>query len=167
MEGKVILYDSNNVKIGETFTRRARQLVKQQRASWIDGNQDAIRFAPDMENLDETEDIHEASLMHDIDINTDNELRKIARRRVLARNGFMIHRSVALAVSAFLIFVFMLTGRGYFWPIWPILALWLGVAIHGAVYRIVYSDSMENKVNLEYERLKHRQAYSGGEYRNY
>ena len=47
MESKVLLYDSNDVKIGETFTRRARQLVKQQRASWINENQDAIRFAPD------------------------------------------------------------------------------------------------------------------------
>jgi len=28
MESKVLLYDSNNVRVGETYTRRARQLVR-------------------------------------------------------------------------------------------------------------------------------------------
>jgi len=52
MENKVSLYNSNDIKIGETFPRRARQLVKQQRAKWIDGSQSSIRFAPGMENMD-------------------------------------------------------------------------------------------------------------------
>ena len=47
MEGKVILLDANGVEIGETFTRRARQLVKQQRAMWADDTHTSIRFAPD------------------------------------------------------------------------------------------------------------------------
>ena len=52
MENKVILYNSFDVKIGETFPRRAKQLVRQQRAMWLDDNQAAIRFAPGMENMD-------------------------------------------------------------------------------------------------------------------
>jgi len=47
MEGKVILLDANGVEIGETYTRRARQLVKQQRAMWADDTHTAIQFAPD------------------------------------------------------------------------------------------------------------------------
>ncbi|MCL2286869.1 MAG: hypothetical protein FWC32_10970 [Firmicutes bacterium] len=47
MEGKVVLFDSDGTQIGETFTRRARQLVKQQRATWVDDNHTAIRFNPD------------------------------------------------------------------------------------------------------------------------
>ena len=52
MEGKVQLFNSNDVKIGETFLRRAKQLIRQQRASWTDETQTAIRFAAGMENLD-------------------------------------------------------------------------------------------------------------------
>jgi|GEM_PF-5298369 len=56
MDNKVLLLDSNNVKIGETFIRRAKQLVKQQRAAWVDDTQSAIRFAPGMENMDSRND---------------------------------------------------------------------------------------------------------------
>jgi len=60
MENKITLYNSNNVRIGETFARRARQLVKQQRAMWTDDTETAIRFAPGMENMDiAPEDTHE------------------------------------------------------------------------------------------------------------
>jgi len=47
MEGKVLLFDANGVEIGETYTRRARQLVKQQRAIWADDSHTAIQFMPD------------------------------------------------------------------------------------------------------------------------
>ena len=53
MDGKILLYDSNDVKIGETYIRRARQLVKQQRATWTDDSQKAIKFSPGMETLDD------------------------------------------------------------------------------------------------------------------
>jgi len=47
MESKIIMYDSNGTEVGETYSRRARQLVKQQRAAWADDTHTAIRFAPD------------------------------------------------------------------------------------------------------------------------
>ena len=53
MEKKIELYNSNNIKIGETYVRRARQLVNRQRARWVDSNQTAIRFYPEMENMDD------------------------------------------------------------------------------------------------------------------
>jgi len=46
-EAKIVLYDADGTKVGETFTRRARQLVKQQRAQWTDEEHTAIQFAPD------------------------------------------------------------------------------------------------------------------------
>jgi len=49
MEGMIKLYDANGVEIGETFARRARQLVKQQRAVWADDTHTAIQFIPDGE----------------------------------------------------------------------------------------------------------------------
>jgi eukaryotic-like serine/threonine-protein kinase len=43
-----------------------------------------------------------------------------------------IHLVVYLAVNAFLIAIWAITGGGYFWPIWVILGWGLGVAIHAA-----------------------------------
>jgi len=54
MENKIILYNSSGAKIGETYPRRAKQLINQQRAMWTDDTQTAIRFAPGMEHMGQT-----------------------------------------------------------------------------------------------------------------
>ena len=51
MDIKIALYDADGNKIGETFKRRAKQLVKQQRAVWEDESQTSIRFLPDEDNF--------------------------------------------------------------------------------------------------------------------
>jgi len=160
MEGKVLLYDSNDIKIGETFTRRARQLVKQQRASWINENQDAIRFAPGMENFDATsiDDVGKKRPMRSLD--TEDELMKLAKRRVYARFAFELHGSIALALSVLFVVIYMLTNMGgYFWPIWPAFGLGVTVAIHWVVYKVVSGDGMNDKISIEYEKLKYRHSY--------
>jgi len=160
MESKVLLYDSNDVKIGETFTRRARQLVKQQRASWVDENQDAIRFAPGMENLDatSTDDAGEKRPAESLD--TEDELMKVAKRRVYARFALKLHASIAVVLSIFFVVIYMLTDRGgYFWPIWPALGLGVSVVIHRVVHEIVNGDEMNDEISAEYEKLKHRRSY--------
>ena len=63
MDNKVSLYNANGAKIGDTFARRARQLVRQQRAMWTDDSQTAIRFAPGMENMDTDDDMFESILV--------------------------------------------------------------------------------------------------------
>jgi len=159
MKDKVLLYDSNDNKIGETFTRRARQLVKQQRASWIDENQDAIRFAPGMENLDSIpiDDLGDRFPMGSVD--TEHELMKLAKRRVYARFAFKLHRSIALTVGIILVVIYLLTGGGYFWPIWPIVGLGASVAIHWVVCTIINGYEMNDKISAEYEKLKHRRSH--------
>ena len=161
MEGKVILYDSNNIKIGETFVRRARQLVKQQRASWVSDDQTAIRFAPGMEKADDLIDdhTHETYTAHSTDIDAD--LLNLARKRVRAWFAFKLHLSLAIIINVFLIMVYMLTDRGgYFWPIWPMLGMGVGAVIHWVIYKIVTGDDMNNKVAMEYERLKFRRTFT-------
>jgi len=167
VEGKVSLFDSNDIKIGETFARRARQLVKQQRASWINDSQDAIRFAPGMEKMDDVMDdvmddhIHERHIAHGPD--KDSGLLKLARRRVRARTAFKLHFALAMIINVFLVMVYLLTDRGgYFWPAWPMLGLGVTVVIHGAVYKIVNGDDMNDKVTAEYERLKFRERLESG-----
>jgi uncharacterized membrane protein len=44
---------------------------------------------------------------------------------VLRHEGFLIPAAVFGAIEVFLIFVWALTGAGYFWPIWPFLGLGL------------------------------------------
>jgi len=164
MEGKVLLYNSLDTKIGETYTRRARQLVKQQRASWVDDSQKAIRFAPGMENLDDAAaiDMHETEAMQGIDSLADHELMRFAKRRVHARFALRLHASISLILCVFFVVIYFLTDRGgYFWPVWPMLGLGLSVAIHGAITKIVVGDNMKERIILEYEQLKHRHTFVG------
>ena len=160
MESKVLLYDSNDIKIGETFARRARQLVKQQKASWVNENQDAIRFALGMEHLDTTsiDDVGEKRPVGSLD--TEYELMKLAKRRVYARFAFKLHGLIALVLSVLFVVIYMLTDMGgYFWPIWPAFGLWVSVVIHWVVYNIVNGDEINDKISAEYEKLKYRRSY--------
>jgi len=114
MESKVLLYDASDNKIGETFIRRARQLVKQQRAVWIDDSQNAIRFAPDVEVLKTIEDSEKypiiASGMNDY------ELVALAEKRINERKWFIIH-SIVLIPVWFILFIStaIVQSRGS-WP---------------------------------------------------
>ncbi len=47
--------------------------------------------------------------------------------------GFGIHLGVWAALLAFLISVWAITSRGYFWPIWPLLPALVAIAVHAAV----------------------------------
>jgi hypothetical protein len=49
--------------------------------------------------------------------------------------GFPEHLTAYVAVNAFLILIWVLTGFGYFWPIWPMAGWGIGVAIHYGVAR--------------------------------
>ena len=161
MEGKVLLYDSNDVKIGETYLRRARQLVKQQRASWVDDSQKAVRFAPGMENMDDAVDgdMSEGHARLDPGAIADKELMKFAKRRVYARFAFRLHVMIFIILTAFFLMIFMFAGGGYFWPVWPILSIGLSVAVHGTVYKTVFGDNMSDKIAREYEQLKYRHSW--------
>ena len=56
MSSMITMFDASDNKIGETFFRRAKQLVKQQRAAWTSDDQKAIKFVPGMESLSEEAD---------------------------------------------------------------------------------------------------------------
>jgi adenylate cyclase len=53
-----------------------------------------------------------------------------AIKRIRAKRGFELHSTVYVAVNLLLIAIWTLTGRGYFWPIWPILGWGAGLAAH-------------------------------------
>jgi hypothetical protein len=57
--------------------------------------------------------------------------REAARDRLQERRDFGGHVVVYFVVNAFLVGVWMVTGAGYFWPVW-ILACWgIGLVLHG------------------------------------
>jgi hypothetical protein len=92
MEGKVLLYDINGVKIGETFIRRAKQLVAQQRAEWKDGGQSAIRFIRDADDWEtpaaaDKEEVRAATALS----RDDDLLMYMAKRNVMEKRGLFGH----------------------------------------------------------------------------
>ena len=92
MESKVLLYDANDVKVGETFMRRARQLVKQQRASWIDDSKSAVRFAPDVNEWETVAaDKHKDIALSKSEKHDDSWMIAVARRRISERNRIIVH----------------------------------------------------------------------------
>ena len=56
----------------------------------------------------------------------------VARRQRLTR-GLAIQEGLSVAFALFLVCVWAITSRGYFWPIWPILVLLVAFGIHAAV----------------------------------
>ena len=109
MEAKITLYNADGTQIGETFARRARQLVKQQRAVWMDDDHTAIRFNPDPDyaESDWTEDFeyekapHPTAKRHpELD-----PLYVFARKKLAERRRVILHL-VLLVPEFILLFIF-------------------------------------------------------------
>ena len=53
-----------------------------------------------------------------------------ARKRVTARREFSAHVASYVVVNGFFVFIWAVTGAGYFWPAW-ILGCWgIGLVLH-------------------------------------
>jgi signal transduction histidine kinase len=64
-------------------------------------------------------------------------VRSPAERRALRRRALTIDALVSTVIVAGLVVIWFLTGEDYFWPIWPLLALSLVVAIPGWIYLVL------------------------------
>ena len=93
MKSKVMMFDASGAQIGETFMRRARQLVNQQRAEWI--NDGAIRFAAD-EEMDEilADELPESASSKDT--GPEALLYYLAEKRIQERRMFILHSALML-----------------------------------------------------------------------
>ena len=103
MESKVLIYNSDDIKIGETFIRRARQLVRRQRAIWVNDEQTAIRFAPGMENMDNATAVFEKFQDSDKLI---NRLMPLAEKRMRERKRFVIHTFATIPLAIIFIYLY-------------------------------------------------------------
>ena len=57
--------------------------------------------------------------------------REAAIKRLEAKRDFNIHVAIYAIVNVILVVIWAVSGRGYFWPIWPILGWGVGLAVHG------------------------------------
>lgn len=85
----------------------------------------------------------------------DDGEREAARRRVAARRDFASHCVAYVIVNGFLVVVWALTGRGYFWPVWVLGAWGVGVVLH-AWDVFVRRPVTEADVDAELERHRRR-----------
>ena len=135
MESKVTLYDANGNEIGETYSRRARQLVKQQRAIWADDTHTAIQFMPDQVEDWEMEPksaptptpvAYEAPPTP-----KDSLLYAMAEKRISDRRWLILYTLALIPGYMFIaIFFGILTGWrnsseigiviGFFWGVWTV-----------------------------------------------
>jgi len=99
MGDKILLIDTNGIKIGETFQRRARQLVNHQRAEWVDESHKAIRFVSDLEEW-KKEAVPPITVMADLKEN--EQIYAFAEKRLRERKLFLLH-SLALIPGILLI----------------------------------------------------------------
>ena len=99
MNNMITMLDASEKKIGETFFRRAKQLVKQQRATWTSEDQKAIKFLSGMENLSEEAD--DGTLQDPAD---EKWIHELAIKRINDRKFFRWH-SIAIFPSLFMALV--------------------------------------------------------------
>jgi fatty acid desaturase len=87
----------------------------------------------------------------------DAGVREEARRRLKAKNDFKIFFAVAIVVILICLVIWYLTsGFGsYFWPIWPILGLSIGLVFAGLdAYGITRKYISEADVDAEVRRMQ-------------
>ena len=88
---------------------------------------------------------------------TNDELLKLAKRRVLLRKTVRWHAAIYLVINALLCAIFYLTTPGgYFWPIWSMLGWGVGLIIHFAVVGSMLSSAKakQDEIEKEYQMLK-------------
>ncbi|GAB97104.1 hypothetical protein BJY21_003182 [Kineosphaera limosa] len=91
---------------------------------------------------------------------SDPAIRRLAIRRIAARRAFVVHASVYATVMIFLIVVWVASGAGYFWPIWPMMGWGLGLALHG-MSLTWNSKPSEKEIAQEADKIRRRRLSDG------
>ncbi len=88
------------------------------------------------------------------DITDEEHLRRRALASLKRKAEFRQHLTAYLLVNGLLVGIWAVTGRGYFWPVWPILGWGLGLAFDAASLRD--SAPTPQQIQAEAERLRRR-----------
>jgi len=93
-------------------------------------------------------------------ITNEDELRQVALKRIKKRRDFYGHLVAYLIINAFLVLIWYLTSRGYFWPIWVIVGWGIGLAFN-AWDAFGRTEVSESEVRAEMDKLR-RSGPDGG-----
>ena len=77
--------------------------------------------------------------------------RDAAIKRLEAKRAFNLHVLLYALVNALLIAIWAFSGRGYFWPMWPIAGWGVAIAIH-AWTAFMQKPITEEEIRREMER---------------
>jgi len=88
-------------------------------------------------------------------IQTD-DLRALARARLVKRREFTAHLAAYVLVNMFVVAIWAVTGAGFFWPVFPILGWGIGVFFHG--WDTFSEPLSEDSIDREVERLRRSAA---------
>jgi 2TM domain len=98
--------------------------------------------------------------MLEVEVVMMTELREIPevgrRERAIARlkqkSDFLAHLFVYMVVNAFIVAIWLATGAGFFWPVFPMLAWGIGLVFHA--WDIYWRKPIsEEQIRREMERL--------------
>lgn len=95
---------------------------------------------------------------------SDDELRKAARHNLKARNDFKVMIAIFIVVTVVLVAIWFFStgGKGYFWPIWPILGFLIASAFAGLdAYGITRRQITEADVDAEVARMNNKRNVGG------
>ena len=161
MEGKITLLDATGAEIGETYTRRARQLVKQQRAIWANDTHTAVQF---MADTDEEWDTIASPAPPAPTSEPTSTLYALAEQRIHARRLIVWHTVLVFPVLMFIILMGDLarTSGGYMFAAF-ICGVWLTVyashvrnyvKTHGILRSKSWKQRHKFRIEAEVEHLR-------------
>jgi len=91
---------------------------------------------------------------------TEEELRALAKRRVQAKYGFLVHLCMYLVGNAGFVAIWALSGREYPWFIWVLLGWGIAVVAHGVTILIGPDTPGEQRaIERELGRLRTRHQH--------
>jgi hypothetical protein len=94
----------------------------------------------------------EVVMMTELGASPDAGRREEAIARLKKKSDFLAHLFTYLAVNAFLVTIWLATGAGFFWPVFPMMGWGIGLALHAwDVYW--HAPISEEQIRREMERM--------------
>jgi len=93
---------------------------------------------------------------------SDEDIRKLAQRRVTAKKGFFIHLFTYVVINALLVLIwYFVSGAGYPWFLWALGGWGIGLVFHFVsvfVFPKEGGDWERSQVKKEMEKIKQSQS---------
>ncbi len=89
---------------------------------------------------------------------TEEEIYRRARKRVEDKKSFLVHLIVYLVVNGGLVIIWLLTGHGYPWFVWPVFGWGIGLVFHFLGVYFFDRETGWERSEIEKEAAKLRQS---------